>query len=74
VQVQRTETTSEEMIKVEEKHNCKSYWRGEGLYDMKRDKDRKVKLFGITIWRHTENYESDLLNDIDRKPGFKNGK
>ena len=62
------------MIKVEEKHECESYWRGEALYDMKRDKDRKVKLFGITIWHHRENYECDLLHDFERKPGFKSGK
>jgi hypothetical protein len=59
------------MLKVEENHSCKSYWRGDGLYDMVRDKSRKVKLFGLTVWHYTESYKCDLLDELKNTMGFK---
>ena len=58
------------MIKVEQTHDCKSYWRQDGLYDFKRDKTKKIKLFGITIWQDKESYNCDLV-DSKNGLGFK---
>jgi len=60
------------MIKIEKKHDCKSYWKNDGLYDSSRSKDYSVKIFGITVWRNKEDYNCDLV-EIENKNqiGFK---
>lgn len=51
------------MIKVENKHDCKFYWKQDGLYDISRTKEKKVKIFGITIWQYRESYNCDLIEN-----------
>jgi hypothetical protein len=59
------------MITIERKHECKSYWKNDGLYDCKRSKEYKLKIFGLTIWRNKENYDSDLVAIEKDGIGFK---
>ena len=70
----RKQETSKEMIKVEKTQTSESYWRNDGVYDNVRKTTHKVKLFGITIWNHSEDFQCDLTEDYIKKTGFKNVK
>jgi|WetSurMetagenome_2_1015567.scaffolds.fasta_scaffold00103_31 hypothetical protein len=60
------------MIKIERTHDCKSYWKNDGLYDKYRVINVKIKIFGVTIWSNTESYDSDLISVNDSNGmGFK---
>lgn len=59
------------MIKKELIHSSKSYWRNNDLYDSERQKSRTVKIFGLTIWKDTEDFRCDIIEDVSEKIGFK---
>ena len=59
------------MIKIENTHDSKSYWKGDDIYDSKRNKTKKIKLFGLTIWENTDNYNCELTEDNKNGIGFK---
>ncbi len=59
------------MIKIEHTHESKSYWKADDLYDSERNKTKKIKLFGWTIWENTDSYNSELTEDYKNGIGFK---
>jgi hypothetical protein len=60
------------MLRLEVKHECKSYWRNDGLYDLHRNKNLRVKIFGLTIWHTKSDYDCDLINvTAKNEVGFK---
>ena len=59
------------MVSKVKKHECKSYWKKDGLYDLSRIKETKVKIFGVTIWMNSESYNCDMIDDNKNEIGFK---
>lgn len=61
------------MIKIHKNYQGKSYFKGDTMYDESRDKEYKITLFGLVIFRHTEKFNIDLITvDEGRKrAGFK---
>ena len=43
------------------------------MYDESRDKEYKITLFGLTIFRHTEKFNIDLVTveESKKRAGFK---
>ena len=62
------------MIKVEKNHECESYWYRDSLYDSLRKKKCKISIFGITIWKNSDDYKCDLKKISENKCGFNNDK
>lgn len=49
------------MIKIDRTHQCKSMWNNNEVYDIARTKSLTVKIFGVTIYKRTEDFKSDGL-------------
>jgi hypothetical protein len=60
------------MLKVERKHECKSYFKNNDLFDSERMKEYKVTLFGWTIYKRSDSYNCDVKEGKNNNPGFKN--
>jgi hypothetical protein len=61
------------MINIHKNYSGKSYFKGETMYDESRDKEYKITLFGLTIFRHTEKFNIDLVTveESKKRAGFK---
>jgi hypothetical protein len=59
------------MIKIERKHDCESFFRKDELYDSKREKEYKVVFLGITLFKRTDKYGTDIKSDNGKNMGFK---
>lgn len=65
------------MLKIHKDYNGESYFKGDVMYDHSRVKEYRITLFGITIYRTTENFNIDLISDetiTSKRAGFKIGK
>jgi len=61
------------MIKIEQSHESTSYWKQDGLYDKKTKDTRKFKLFGLTLWSSSYDFDCDLVKEKDIEGGTKVG-
>jgi hypothetical protein len=61
------------MIKIHRNYTGKSYFKGDAMYDESRDKDYKITFCGITIFRHIEKFNIDLVthDETKKRAGFK---
>jgi len=60
------------MIKITRTNSCKSYFKEKDLYDLKRERDHKIIIFGWTIYHTSEKYDCDLIDDMNSNSiGFK---
>lgn len=60
------------MIKIEYKHECKSYFMKDEIFDSSREKEKKISIFGIVLFKKIEHFNCDLKGDKEGKNlGFK---
>ena len=59
------------MIKIERKHECKSFFRKEALLDLSRYTEYKVSFFGLTIFKRDDKFRNDFREDDNNGVGFK---
>lgn len=60
------------MIKIEKRHDCKSFFRKDDIYDSKRDREFKISIFGIVLFKRDEHYSCDLKDNNEKNNcGFK---
>ena len=51
-------------------YKAQSYWRNNELYDTYRNKERTIKVFGLTVYHYKEEFRSDAT-DNDKPVGYK---
>lgn len=58
------------LITNEYSYKAQSYWRNNELYDTARDKEKTIKVFGMTIYHYKEQFRSDSTEN-DKPVGYK---
>jgi hypothetical protein len=48
------------MIKIDKKQKYESFFRKDELFDSKREKEYKVLIFGITLFKKSESFNCDV--------------
>jgi hypothetical protein len=59
------------MIKIDKKQKYESFFRKDELFDSKREKEYKVLIFGITLFKKSESFNCDVQSESQNGCGFK---
>jgi hypothetical protein len=59
------------MVKIEEIIKTKSYWRNDCEHERQREQEKKVKIFGVTLWHIKYDYDCSLDDEKINGVGFK---
>jgi hypothetical protein len=57
------------MIKIEKNYKAESSFRKDALWDSKRDSEFRISIFGLTLFKRTEDYKCDLSEFKETKNG-----